>query len=126
MTISRSPRPAVAHHHGATSYPDGSVTLSLWAPAQSRIELELEGRPERIGMTVAGEGWHSITLQRAGLHTRYMFVLPDGTRVPDPASHYQPDGVKGMSELIDPVRMSGPIEPGRADPGRRLCYMSCT
>src|ERR1700722_8348971 len=102
MTSSISPRSALVNHHGARCYPDGTVTLSLWAPAQPWIELELEGRSERIAMTTVGGGWHSVTLQRPGPRTRYMFVLPDGTRVPDPASHFQPDGVRGMSELIDP------------------------
>jgi malto-oligosyltrehalose trehalohydrolase len=52
-------------------------------------------------MNAVSGGWHSVTFQRPGSRTRYMFVLPDGTRVPDPASHFQPDGVRGMSELID-------------------------
>ena len=38
----------------------------------------------------------------AGPGTRYRFVLPDGTCVPDPASRYQPEDVHGPSEVIDP------------------------
>jgi maltooligosyltrehalose trehalohydrolase len=31
-----------------------------------------------------------------------LFQLPDGTKVPDPASRYQPEDVHGPSEVIDP------------------------
>lgn len=51
---------------------------------------------------MATKGWHEITLPHLGAGTRYAFVLPDGTRVPDPASHFQPDGVSGLSEVVDP------------------------
>jgi malto-oligosyltrehalose trehalohydrolase len=102
MPSSNSSQTPVPYHHGARYYPDGSVTFNLWAPAQPRIELDLEGRPERIEMAAMSGGWHCVTLQRRGLGRRYMFVLPDGTRVPDPASHCQPDGVRGTSELVDP------------------------
>jgi malto-oligosyltrehalose trehalohydrolase len=47
-------------------------------------------------------GWHEIRVPGLRAGARYAFVLPDGTRVPDPASHFQPDGVSGVSELIDP------------------------
>lgn len=33
--------------------------------------------------------------------TRYLFVLPDGSKRPDPASRHQPEGVHGPSEIID-------------------------
>ena len=33
-------------------------------------------------------GWHGITVPKLHGGARYAFVLPDGTRVPDPASHF--------------------------------------
>jgi maltooligosyltrehalose trehalohydrolase len=39
---------------------------------------------------------------QVGGGARYAFVLADGTRVPDPASHFQRDGVSGLSEVVDP------------------------
>ena len=50
-----------------------------------------------------GEGWHELVTDRARAGTRYRFVLPDGLRVPDPASRYQPEDVHGPSEVIDPA-----------------------
>ena len=48
-------------------------------------------------------GWHELHVPQACAGTRYRFVLPDGTRVPDPASRFQPDDVHGCSEVIDPA-----------------------
>jgi malto-oligosyltrehalose trehalohydrolase len=53
-------------------------------------------------MSAIGEGWHEVVTAKAQVGTRYRFVLPDGMRVPDPASMYQPEDVHGPSELIDP------------------------
>jgi len=53
-------------------------------------------------MDGVGGGWHELLSREAGPGTRYKFVLPDGTEVPDPASRHQPDDVHGRSEVIDP------------------------
>jgi malto-oligosyltrehalose trehalohydrolase len=53
-------------------------------------------------MRSRGDGWHELSVKDAGPGTRYRFVLPDGTRVPDPASRFAPFGVHGPSEVIDP------------------------
>lgn len=53
-------------------------------------------------LAARGEGWHELVTDRASPGTRYQFILPDGMRVPDPASRYQPDDVHGPSEIIDP------------------------
>ena len=53
-------------------------------------------------MRSVGEGWHELVTDRARAGTRYRFALPDGLRVPDPASRHQPEDVHGLSEVIDP------------------------
>ncbi len=47
------------------------------------------------------EGWFCADdpLARAG--SRYLFVLADGLRIPDPASRFQPDGVHAASAIVD-------------------------
>ncbi len=52
-------------------------------------------------MQADGHGWHELTVADAEAGTRYRFVLPDGTAVPDPASRFQPEDVAGPSEVID-------------------------
>jgi maltooligosyltrehalose trehalohydrolase len=88
--------------HGPRLLGDGSWQLRLWAPAHPGMRLEVAGHPALYGMVPASNGWHQVSLRKLEAGARYAFVLPDGTRVPDPASHYQPDAIGGMSALIDP------------------------
>lgn len=81
---------------------DGGVRFRLWAPSHPEIGLELDGHGS-VPLEPVGEGWHEFVSDRVEAGTRYRFVLPDGTRVADPASRFQPDGVHGPSEVIDPA-----------------------
>ena len=87
---------------GAAVQRDGGVRFGLWAPAHDRVALALEGQDDTLSMTAAGDGWFELTTAAAGAGSRYRFVLPDGLRVADPASRYQPHDVHGPSEVIDP------------------------
>jgi len=94
--------------HGADVLPAGGVRFRLWAPryASIRLALEHDAREEgtrELAMTALEAGWHELLVPDAGAGTRYRYVLPDGMRVPDPASRFQPDDVHGPSEVIDPV-----------------------
>lgn len=75
------------------------VRFRLWAPEAEPLELVVEG--ERYAMNAAGEGWFEADV--SGLHagSTYRFRLPDGSEVPDPASHFQPQGLSGPSCLVD-------------------------
>jgi len=86
---------------GAELQADGKVRFRLWAPPHRQIQVELDG--EARAMRPVAEGWHELVTDRARAGTRYRFVLPDGLRVPDPASRYQPEDVHGPSEVVDPA-----------------------
>jgi malto-oligosyltrehalose trehalohydrolase len=88
---------------GAHVLADGSVRFRLWAPACHAVSVEVEGRAMPLSMQSLDGGWHELVTDGAGAHSRYRFVLPDGLRVPDPASRYQPDDVHGASQVIDPA-----------------------
>jgi malto-oligosyltrehalose trehalohydrolase/4-alpha-glucanotransferase len=91
-------------HHmpfGAELQADGRVRFRLWAPPHPEVQIELDG--ETVAMPPIGEGWHELITDLAGAGTRYRFVLPDGLRVPDPASRHQPEDVHGPSEVVDPA-----------------------
>ncbi|MEJ8821119.1 malto-oligosyltrehalose trehalohydrolase [Variovorax humicola] len=77
------------------------VRFSYWAPDSAEIGLELGAHPP-LRMTPDAEGWHRLDVLQARAGDRYRFCLPDGTRVPDPASRRNPDDVHGSSEVIDP------------------------
>jgi malto-oligosyltrehalose trehalohydrolase len=91
-------------HHmpfGAELEAPAAVRFSLWAPAAQNISVELEGESEPLPLRKTEDGWHELVTPRAGEGSRYRFVLPDGMRVPDPASRFQPEDVHGPSEVID-------------------------
>jgi maltooligosyltrehalose trehalohydrolase len=86
---------------GAELRPDGSVRFRLWAPDEPSVALVLDV-PERVlPMAPAGDGFFELTTP-AGAGQRYRYQLADGSRVPDPASRWQPDGVHGPSCVVDP------------------------
>ena len=89
--------------HGAELRPEGGVRFRLWAPAHERVALSVEPEGRLIPMSAAGEGWHELTLGEAGAGTLYRFALPEGLKVPDPASRFQPQDAHGPSEVIDPA-----------------------
>ena len=70
-------------------------------PRTHEILLEVDGRSAPM-QPVSG-GWHNFNVAEVGAGTRYVFQLPDGTKVPDPASRFQPEDVHGPSEVIDPT-----------------------
>jgi malto-oligosyltrehalose trehalohydrolase len=93
--------PALVTRHGAQVLDDGRVRFRLWAPACESVSLELHGIRNLVALERLEDGWHEIVTELAQAHSRYRYVLPDGSRVPDPASRFQPQDVHGMSEVID-------------------------
>ncbi len=95
------------------------VRFRLYAPAASRVEVALDsGEPgQRAPLQALGGGWFEATLTGAKAGTRYAFLL-DGadTRVPDPASRFQPEGVHGPSEVIDPLSFAWADDAWRGRP----------
>ncbi|CAN5760708.1 malto-oligosyltrehalose trehalohydrolase [soil metagenome] len=78
----------------------------LWAPAQDRLVLRLDGR-EHV-MQALGEGWFEVEAEaRPGAD--YAFVLADGAVVPDPAARAQAGEVTGPSRLVDPDAYRGRV-----------------
>ncbi len=85
---------------GTELTPEG-VCFRLYAPAAPEVKLALEGEPEPLAMQNQ-DGWHQVVAANAHAGSRYRYLLPDGTHVPDPASRFQPEDVAGPSEVIDP------------------------
>jgi maltooligosyltrehalose trehalohydrolase len=86
---------------GAETRDDGSVRFRLWAPKASSVGLQLTNLERALPMTRCDEGWFELTTAaRAG--AQYSFKIDDNQLVPDPASRFQPSGVHGPSEVINP------------------------
>jgi maltooligosyltrehalose trehalohydrolase len=91
----------VQRHHGPDVLPDGA-RFSIWAPRLQRVSVRLGEREQELERS--GEGWWSALVPGAREGDRYLFVLPDGRALPDPASRRQPDGVHGASQIWDARR----------------------
>ncbi|MGZ9004981.1 MAG: malto-oligosyltrehalose trehalohydrolase [Burkholderiales bacterium] len=87
---------------GASVTPEG-VRFRVWAPGCTSMGLAVDGVHDVLSMNPLADGWHEIVTSEARAQSRYRFVMPDGTLVPDPASRFQPDDVHGPSEVIDPL-----------------------
>ncbi|MHB8613155.1 MAG: malto-oligosyltrehalose trehalohydrolase [Candidatus Dormibacteraceae bacterium] len=74
-------------------------TFKVWAPGRRRVELIAEGR--KLAMTPGDNGWWEVSAGDACAGTRYGFSIDGGETRPDPRSASQPDGVFGLSEVVD-------------------------
>ncbi len=75
------------------------MEFSVWAPKPERVELCLE--QDRLLMRSCRDGWWRLSVADAGSGSRYGFSL-DGEQVrPDPRSGFQPDGIDGLSQVVD-------------------------
>jgi maltooligosyltrehalose trehalohydrolase len=77
------------------------VCFRLWAPRARNVSLLLEYDIE-LPMAAELDGWFALTTERAKASSRYRYRV-DGEAYPDPASRFQPDGVHGSSEVVDPT-----------------------
>lgn len=87
---------------GAECRANGNVRFRLWAPGASEVSLHLRDSSADLPMSSVGEGWYEVATTEARAGSGYQFRINDGQLVPDPASRFQPAGVHGVSEVIDP------------------------
>lgn len=81
---------------------DGSCAFVVWAPGANTVELQIESpRPLRLPMKRDRSGYWQILVPNTGPGTRYRYVLNGSLTRPDPASHYQPQGVHEASSVVD-------------------------
>jgi len=75
----------------------------LWAPSCRSVAVEFDGAAALapIEMAAAGNGWFEADAP-CGPGARYRYRIDGEQAVPDPASRFQPQGVHGPSEVIDP------------------------
>jgi maltooligosyltrehalose trehalohydrolase len=85
--------------------PDGrGCRFSVWAPGHRRIEIIVRsGEQERRTLLEAGAaGVWSVAIDDVAPGARYGYLLDGSGPFPDPASRWQPDGVHGLSAVVDP------------------------
>lgn len=97
---------AVERTWGAEPLAAGGARFRLWAPAIDTLTLLAVPSGEQIAMTRLADGWFEVETDLVAPGDCYMYLLPNGMRVPDPAAREQRRDVHGPSRLIDPLAYS--------------------
>jgi maltooligosyltrehalose trehalohydrolase len=88
---------------GATYLGDGRCRFRVWAPFAETVAVHLLAPQERLlPMEPEERGYHQATLDGIEPGSLYAYRLDDEQERPDPASRFQPRGVHGPSEVVDP------------------------
>lgn len=74
----------------------------VWAPILKNVELKIFTPREKIfSMEKDLNGYWVATIENVSIPTLYVYRLEGEKERPDPASHFQPDGVHNASQVID-------------------------
>ncbi len=97
------------------------VRFCVWSPGHQEIIVELIDSGRRLAMSKLPGGYHVAIADGVGAQERYIFRiegdadvdggtglyggtgLHGGTGRPDPATRFQPQGVHGPSQIVDPT-----------------------
>ena len=75
----------------------------VWAPRAERVDVRVVEPAERlVPMERLQRGYHHAVVEGFRPGSRYLYRLDGRTDRPDPASRFQPLGVHGPSEVVDP------------------------
>src|SRR4051794_20750137 len=105
---------------GAVPRGDGTVEFRVWAPRPDRVALRAGGTEHEL----SPEGFGVFAARvPAAAGADYAFVL-DGAELPDPASRWQPEGLRGPSRVVDPraFRWTDGGWHGGAEPAEAVLY----
>jgi maltooligosyltrehalose trehalohydrolase len=83
------------------------VRYRVWAPLHRDISVVANGRETSLARDEYGLFTGVDGNGKAG--DRYFFKLSDGRMLPDPGTHFQPDGVHERSEVIDHGAFHWPV-----------------
>ncbi|MFL0390294.1 malto-oligosyltrehalose trehalohydrolase [Curtobacterium sp. 179-B 9B NHS] len=90
---------------------------AVWAPNPERVRLVVDD--VEYALTRGDDDWWSTDEVAPVVGARYGFRIDDDEDVrPDPRSRYQPDGVHGTSEVVDPERFAWTDEAWTGRPAR--------
>ncbi|MEZ4552592.1 MAG: malto-oligosyltrehalose trehalohydrolase [Dehalococcoidia bacterium] len=81
----------------------GGVQFRVWAPNATRVNVRIEGAGRQVALEPQDGGYHSIHVAGLPSGARYSYLLDGRGPFPDPCSRFQPEGVHGPSEVVDPA-----------------------
>ena len=99
---------------GVLARVEGMHTLAVWAPAASRLDVDvrLDDEWQTLQMHASDDGWWRVEVEDAGPGCDYAFRVDGGDPTPDPRSPWQPGGVHGPSRVFDAAAHAPSAWPG--------------
>ena len=89
---------------GANIVPGSGVFFRVWAPKAETVSVRIlsNNKKRDIRLGKEDQGYFAGLVEGVCRGDRYVYVLDNMDHYPDPASRFQPEGVQGPSEVIDP------------------------
>ena len=116
----------MSHEHGHFTLgalpEDGGVRFGVWAPAAQRVEVVLEPNGKLQAMDRDNRGYFHSFVPGIGAGSLYRYRLDGESNFPDPASRFQPYGVHGVSEVVDPYAYEWQDEGWQGVPHKDLVF----
>ncbi len=109
---------------GANIQPDGTCTFVVWAPGRETIDLRLHEPGEAlVPLNRESRGYWRVNLENVRPGSLYTYRLDGHLERPDPASHSQPRGVHGPSQVVNHASFSWQDSEWRGlEPARMILY----
>ena len=94
--------------YGTNFSKDGSIIFNFWAPDAKEVVLCInnQGQKQEFEMQEEDNKHFKYALKDLKSGSLYGYKVDGNLVVPDPASRYQPDGVHGVSELLNPFEFN--------------------
>jgi len=84
-----------------TNYSKNSSEFVVWAPHRNTVSVVLPQENQILKMESLENGYWRLEAEGIKPDTHYLFRLNDNKDRPDPASHFQPEGVYGPSAVVN-------------------------
>ncbi|MBF8962835.1 malto-oligosyltrehalose trehalohydrolase [Pontibacter sp. FD36] len=92
---------SITREIGAHYTPGKGTLFTVWAPAAAQVDVVLKDNDNIIPLQREAFGYWTALSEETGPGARYTFQLDEEMERPDPASHFQPDGVHEPSAVVD-------------------------
>lgn len=88
---------------GATMREPDNCLFRVWAPRAKQVTVHLLRSSDcQVKLLSCAHDYHEAEIEGVRPGQRYYFRLGNGPDRPDPASRFQPEGVHGPSEVVEP------------------------
>ncbi|HYY25946.1 MAG TPA: malto-oligosyltrehalose trehalohydrolase, partial [Candidatus Udaeobacter sp.] len=89
---------------GAHCLSNNRCFFRVWSPLASNIDLLLlDSRGRSVSLQKTADGYFHVEVENVSPGALYRYRIDNNKERPDPASRYQPQGVHGPSQVIDPA-----------------------